>query len=77
MKRLLMILDAKLVAKPESPVIQDGGAWGFDLEVFDMSRWHVILQSWGQLKNYASQNQPYSVKFAHMEHICILLCDSC
>lgn len=38
MIRLHTILDAKLVAKPESPTIKHGRAWGFDLEVFDMSR---------------------------------------
>lgn len=38
MVRLHMISDAKLITKPESPIIKDGGAWGFDLEVFAMSR---------------------------------------
>lgn len=38
MIRLQMILHAKLTAKPESPIIKGSGAWGFDLEVFDLSK---------------------------------------
>lgn len=38
MIRLHMFFDAKLIGKPESPIIKDAGAWGFDLEAFDKSR---------------------------------------
>lgn len=40
MIRLCMFFNAKLIGKLESPIITDGGAWGFDLEAFDMSRCH-------------------------------------
>lgn len=36
--RLHMILDVKLIGKPASALIQDGGSWGFDLGVFDVTR---------------------------------------
>lgn len=36
--RLHMILDVKLIAKPASALIQNGGSRGFDLGVFDVTR---------------------------------------